>query len=150
VLAVREPGIVSGGFELSLPTGSKVRGLGAGTTVFEPYLAVGMVVGRFYVQTQGTFELPADTAKAERAFGYNLYVGGDTSSAPSTWTLGVELNGENHDVALTPQVRKGLTKTGALGAAIGVQVPLNDRRVRGTSVVGYLLWEYLEPVRARR
>ena len=83
-----------------------------------------------YVQAQAKFELPARPEKADRAFVYNLYVGRDTSIQPTTWTLGVELNGENRELALTPQVRKGLTKTGALGASIGVQIPLNDRRER--------------------
>jgi hypothetical protein len=90
-----------------------------------------------------------DAAKAERAFVYNFYVGRDTSTSPNTWTLGLELNGENDEVALTPQIRKGLTKTGALGAALGVRIPLNARTEQGTRVVGYLLWEYLDPVRAR-
>ena len=31
---------------------------------------------------------------ADRAIVYNAYVGRDTSAAPNTWTLGVELNGE--------------------------------------------------------
>lgn len=33
--------IVSAGFEVAFPTGSEVRGLGRGTTMFEPYLATG-------------------------------------------------------------------------------------------------------------
>lgn len=118
--------------------------------MFEPYLAAGTMLGGLYVQTQGKLELPADTEKADRAFVYNLYVGGDTSSAPNTWTLGIELNGENDELALTPQVRKGLTRTGALAAAFGVQIPINERSDRPTRAVGYLLWEYFEPVRARR
>ena len=142
--------IVSAGLEVAFPTGSEMRGLGRGTAMFEPYLAAGTMLGGLYVQTQGKLELPADTEKADRAFVYNLYVGGDTSSAPNTWTLGIELNGENDELALTPQVRKGLTRTGALAAAFGVQIPINERSDRPTRAVGYLLWEYFEPVRARR
>ena len=141
--------IVSVGFEVALPTGSAVRGLGRGTTMFEPYLAAGTLLRDTYLQAQAKLEIPADRAKADRALVYNAYAGRDTSNRPNTWTLGIELNGENDELALTPQVRKGLTRTGALGAAVGVQVPLNDRAARATRVVGYLLWEYLEPVRAR-
>jgi len=141
--------ILSAGIEVALPTGSEARGLGKGTPVFEPYLAAGTVVGDTYLQAQTKVELPVDGAQASRAFVYNLYAGRDTSASPDTWTLGIELNGENGELALTPQVRKGLTKTGALGAAFGVRVPLNERREQGTRVVGYLLWEYLDPVRAR-
>ena len=80
---------------------------------------------------------------------YNTYLGRDTSAAPNTWTIGVELNGEDELVALTPQVRKGLTGTGALAASVGMMVPLNKREEQGVRWVGYLLWEYLEPWRAR-
>jgi hypothetical protein len=141
--------IVSAGFEVALPTGSHIRGLGRGTVMFEPYLAAGTIWHAVYLQAQTKLELPGEAANAERAFVYNLYTGRDTSMSPDTWTIGVELNGKNEALALTPQVRKGLTKTGALGAAVGVRVPLNARRDHGTRVVGYLLWEYLDPVRAR-
>lgn len=141
--------IVSAGLEVALPTGSEVRGLGNGTPVFEPYLAAGTMVRNVYLQAQSKVELPVNGAKASRAFVYNVYAGRDTSASPDTWTLGVELNGENDELALTPQVRKGLTKTGALGASVGVRIPLSHRREQGTRVVGYLLWEYLDPVRAR-
>ena len=138
VLHANEMRIFSAGLEVVVPTG-----------VVEPYLAAGTIWGGAYVQAQAKFELPARPEKAEHAFVYNLYVGHDTSIHPTTWTLGVELNGENRELALTPQIRKGLTKTGALGASIGVQIPLNERRERHARVVGYLLWEYLEPIRAR-
>jgi len=144
------PRILSAGLEVALPTGSEVRGLGHGTTVFEPFLAAGAILANTYVQAQAKYEIPANGARAERAFVYNLYAGRDTSGAPNTWTLGIELNGENKELALTPQVRKGLTRTGALGAALGVRIPVTDRREQGTRLVSYLLWEYLEPVRARR
>src|SRR5262245_47728431 len=108
------------------------------------------MLGDWYVQAQTKVELPIDRHKADRAFVYNLYVGRDTSLAPSTWTLGVELNGENRELAITPQVRKGLTRTGALAAALGVMIPVTEREEQSTRWVGYLLWEYLEPVRARK
>jgi len=130
--------ILSGGLEVVVPTG-----------VIEPFLVFGTAIGGTYLQAQTKYEWPARPEKADRAFVYNLYAGRDTSNAPNTWTIGVELNGENRELALTPQLRKGLTKTGALGASLGVQVPLNQRQERHTRVVGYLLWEYLEPVRAR-
>ena len=123
--------------------------LGRDTTVFEPFLAAGTMWRDVYLQGQAKIELPVDRTKADRAFVYNLYAGRDTSPTPNTWTLGIELNGENTELALTPQVRKGLTKTGALVAAAGLRVPLNERREQGTRFVGYLLWEYLDPVRAR-
>jgi hypothetical protein len=118
--------------------------------MFEPFVSAGSALGAWYLQGQAKVELPVDTEEADRAFVYNLYLGRDTSQAPTTWTLGVELNGENRELSLTPQVRKGLTGTGAIAASIGAMVPLTEREGRGVKWVGYLLWEYLEPWRARK
>ena len=83
---------------------------------------------------------------AEAELGYNVYVGFDVSEFLNSWTLGLELNGADRDLALTPQLRKGLTRTGAIAVAGGVQIPLNHRDVRRARWVGYFLWEYLDPV----
>jgi hypothetical protein len=135
------PAIVSLGLEAALFSD---------TAVFEPFVAAGAMIRDWYLQGQLKVELPHDRAKAERALVYNIYVGRDGSLSPQTWTIGVELNGENHELALTPQVRQGLTGTGALAASVGLMVPLNEREQRGVRWVGYLLWDYLEPLRARR
>lgn len=140
--------IVSGGLEVVFPTGRESRGLGKGTAVFEPYVSAGAVRGATYLQSQIKLELPA--RGGGRTLVYNTYVGRDLAETPDTWTLGVELNGENGELALTPQARKGLTRTGALAAALGARLPLNRRRGREIQWIGYLLWEYLEPVRAAR
>jgi hypothetical protein len=142
--------LLSAGFDFVLPTGSEARLLGGFTPVYEPYLAVATVVGGSYVQAQFKLELPSKGSFKSRATLYNVYLGRDTGIFPSTWTLGVELNGENKELAVTPQIRKGLTRTGALAAAFGVQLPLTDREEHGFKLVGYLLWEYLEPVLSRR
>jgi hypothetical protein len=115
--------------------------------VFEPYLAGGLMRGGTYLQSQLKLELPV---RGGRTLVYNMYAGRDLGGTPDTWTLGVELNGENGELALTPQLRKGLTRTGALAASVGARVPLNQRQNRGVLWIGYLLWEYLEPVRAAR
>jgi len=144
------PRIVSLGLDAVIPNGNEEKGLGHGTAFFEPFISAGAMLGNWYLQTQVKVELPVDPEKGERAFIYNGYLGRDTSQAPNTWTLGIELNGENHEVSLTPQVRKGLTGTGALGMSIGAMVPINEREERGVRWVGYLLWEFLEPLRARK
>lgn len=153
------PRILSAGLEVVLPTGDRFEDHGHGTQIYEPFISAGAMFGNWYLQSELKVELPADITKADRTVVYNTYVGRDTSAAPNTWTLGLELNYEgelpttssaNHAFALTPQVRKGLTGTGALAAALGVTLPLNKREQQGIKWVGYLLWEYLEPWRARR
>lgn len=141
--------IVTAGLEVVLPTGNDGRGLGSGTTVFEPYLASGLALGQTVVQGQLKYEFPARDFWGDREIVYNLSIGRTLDVRPSAWTFGVELNGIEKDVAVTPQARKALTRTGALAAAAGVRIPLNNRSAQPVRYVGYLLWEYLDPVRPR-
>ncbi len=138
--------ITTAGLEVSLPTGDEDNGLGHGTTILEPYLAFGTTVGDLYLQTQVKVESPASGPLSDTEFGYNAYVGFDVSEFLNTFTLGIELNGVDDDLALTPQLRKGLTRTGAIAVAGGIQIPINHRDVRRARWVGYFLWEYLDPV----
>jgi hypothetical protein len=142
--------IISVGLELALPTGDRFKDHGSGALVIEPFVSAGMMLGNWYWQSQLKPEISTNTVRTGHHFVYNTYIGRDTSEAPDTWTLGVELNGEDDQVALTPQFRKGLTGTGALAASFGMMLPLNKRDEQGMRWVGYLLWEYLEPWRARR
>lgn len=142
--------LVSAGFDFSFPTGAEARLRGGFAPLLEPYVAVATIAKDVYVQGQLKFELPTPDSWRERETIYNMYFGRDTSVFPNTWTLGVELNGENREFAITPQLRKGLTRTGALAAAFGVRLPVNEREEQGIRWVGYLLWEYLDPVLPRR
>jgi hypothetical protein len=143
--------LVSLGFDFVAPTGRESRGLGGGQAGFEPYIATASTIGtQTYLQTQFKLEFPRHNPWADRATLYNIYLGHDAKLLPSTFTFGIELNGENDEVAFTPQLRKGLSKSGALAGAFGVRIPLNKRDEQGVKWVGYLLWEYLEPVRSRR
>jgi hypothetical protein len=141
--------ILTTGLEVAFPSGSESRNLGSGTTVFEPFLAAATLVVGTYVQGQVKLELPAGEPWSAKELVYNLYLGRDLQPTPSTWTFGVELNGVDEQLALTPQVRKPLTRTGALAAAFGVRIPIVHRADQTTQYAGYLLWEYLDPVRSR-
>ncbi len=110
-----------------------------------------------YGPIRHSLEATLPTGQRYKEFGkgtvvFEPYVaaGAMVGNAPDTWTLGVELNGENRKLAITPQVRKGLTGTGALAASLGVSIPVKYRGEKVVSWVGYLLWEFLEPLRARR
>ena len=60
----------------------------------------------------------------------------------NAWTVGATLGGEDTQLFLTPQVRKGLTRTGALAAAFGVRTRIaGGFDSRRTSLIGYLVWE---------
>jgi len=140
--------IFSGGFEVKTPTGSEGLGLGGGTTVLEPYLSAGFALRDFTLQTQLKVEVPTRDPGEATAVVYNVYGGRDLSGLPSTWSIGLELNGIDERLAVTPQIRKGLTRTGAIAAAAGVRIPIVNRQHQHIQWVGYLLWEYRDPVLA--
>lgn len=143
--------LVSAGIDFVMPTGREEDGLGGGTYLFEPYLAMATTVGsQSHLQAQIKFELPKDNTWDDQVTVYNIYFGYDAKLLPSTFTYGVELNGENDALAFTPQIRKGLSRSGALAGAFGVRLPINKRDEQGVKWVAYLLWEYLEPVLSRR
>jgi len=143
--------LVSAGFDVVAPTGRASLGLGGGTAVFEPYVATATVIGsQTYLQTQFKMEFPGHDPWKDRETIYNIYLGRDAKLLPSTLTYGFEINGENDELAISPQIRKGLSKSGALAGALGVRIPLNKRDEQGVTWIGYLLWEYLEPVLSRR
>lgn len=148
--AAGTPHIVALGVEARMPNGNFDKGAGEGSFIVEPFVSAGTMLANWYLQTQFKVEFPTNREHAERAVLYNAYVGRDTSLSPQTWTIGAEFNGENQEYAITPQVRKGLTGTGALAASIGATIPINERQERGVRWVGYLLWEYTEPWRARK
>jgi hypothetical protein len=142
--------LVSAGLDVAFGTGQEAELAGTTGAVIEPYIATATVLGNAYLQGQFKMEFPTESSWRSRETIFHVYLGRDTSGYPNTWTVGVELSGENTELDLTPQIRKGLTRTGALAAAFGVSLPLNERDERGVRWVGYLLWEYLEPVLARR
>lgn len=142
--------IVSAGIEVTFPSAFGANDLGHHTTLFEPFVAAGLRHGATYVQALAGLEVPARSPWADREIEYGVYIGRDLAERPTRWTVGAELTGENRDLALTPQVRRDLTRTGALAAAIGVSIPMNGREDRSTRWLGYLIWDVAEPVRARK
>ncbi len=142
--------IVSAGLEVTLPTAPAASSLGHGTPLYEPFVAAGLQRGRTYVQTILSLEFPADRPWDDRELGYGVYVGRDLSASSTPWTIGAEFTGENRAVAITPQIRKAITRTGALAVGLGVHIPLNERGEEPVCTLFYLAWDFLEPVRARR
>jgi hypothetical protein len=151
----RRRAIVSAGFKVTFPTGSRRWSFGEGTAIFEPYVAAGTTWRTMHWQAElrgrflGRKLSPEDPT---RIVIYNVSVSRDITPVPTAWTIGMEINGLDRSLAVTPQVRKGLTRSGSLAAAFGVQVPVHllSRQVYGTvRWTGYLLWDYLETARRR-
>lgn len=146
--------ILAVGGEVLLPTGDEDRGLGAGVTRFEPYLAWGQILpGDAFVQAQGGLELSTDTDRREHEAFWRATVG-------RTWTRGrfgrawspmVELlgarelaDGAGIEWSLVPQTQVTLNTRQHVMLNLGVQLPLNEAERRSTRLLVYLLWDWFD------
>ena len=148
------PLIVTAGATLSTPTGNRKYGFGEGTRVLWPYVSAGTLRGRVYVQADvgAQIHLPRVDFDPVKIAVFNAAVAWDVSDSPLTWTLGVEVNGVDGGLGVVPVVRKGLTRSGTLSAALGVRLPIRPHypfKYDSYRWKGYLLWEPL-PKPARR
>jgi hypothetical protein len=147
--------IFSAGGEVIFPTGKEDRGLGSGTTIFEPFVLYGQILPRdLFVQMHGAVELPADTARAGREALWRTAVGwtyAQHGGAGRAWSPIVELlaarelaSGATTHWDVVPQMQVTLSRRQHIMASGGVQIPVNDRTGRSTRVMFYVLWDWFD------
>lgn len=146
--------ILSVAGELVLPTGREEAGLGRGTPVFEPYVAVGQLLrGGAFLQAQAGLELPADTARAAREGFWRAALGRTFTQGRfgRAWTPMVELlaareleRGAAVHWDLVPQMQVTLNRRQHIMINAGVRMPLNARAGRPTQVLAYFLWDWFD------
>jgi hypothetical protein len=146
--------IVSTGLETRFATGSQRWQFGEGTTEFEPFLAVGVARGAWFFQGDIRALLPVTKFPGEPVHytAFNISVIRPLTAWPTTWVFGVGATGVDGSLSLAPEVLKGLTRTGSLTLGAGVEIPIRPvyPAVHGTTRwSAYLLWDYMEPFRAR-
>jgi hypothetical protein len=145
--------ILSAGGEIVFPTGKETQGLGSGTTIVEPFLLYGQILPRdTFVQAHVGLELPADRDRASNELFWRV-AGGWTfaqqGGAGRAWSPMLELlaardleSGATTEWDVVPQVQVTLNRRQHIMANVGVQLPLNERRDRGTRLIAYLLWDW--------
>lgn len=146
--------ILSVAGEIIAPTGDDELGFGNGTTVFEPFLAYGQILpADFFFQAQLGAELTADKDKAENSGFLRCALGwtGTSGQFGRAWSPMVELTGGREfagdaDIrySVIPQMQVTLNKRQHIMFNIGLRAPLNERDVRKTQVVFYLLWDWFD------
>ena len=147
--------IFSAGGEVIFPTGNADRGLGAGTTVFEPFVTFGQILPRDgFVQVHAGVELPADRETASREAFWRVAAGrtfAQAGGAGRAWSPMVELLGarglEGGPPTLwdvVPQMQVTLNTRQHVMLSGGVQIPVNQRRGRGARLIVYLLWDWFD------
>ena len=146
--------IVSVAGELILPTGDDELGFGNGTTVFEPFIVWGQILpADFFLQTQLGLELTADKDKAENAAFLRGALGWTTTTGEfgRAWSPMVELSAGREfagdadiQYSIVPQIQITLNKRQHIMFNIGMRAPLNNRDVRTTQVIFYVLWDWFD------
>lgn len=146
--------ILSPGLEVLLPTGDDDRGLGSGTTRFEPYLSYGQLLGDgWFTQAQVGAAIPIDGAKAQEevfarmAVGKAIYEGG----YGRRWSPILELlwsdelgDGSTGNWDLAPQLQVTLSTRQHVRLAAGARIPLNNAGRRDPQFTVYLLWDWFD------
>jgi hypothetical protein len=146
--------IVSAAAELILPTGKETQGLGGGTTVFEPFVAVGKILpADAFVQFQGGVEIPWNRARRPAETFWRTAVGKTfiEDRFGRSWTPMLEIVGakalERDEPAawdVVPQVQVTLSRRQHIVLNTGIRVPLTNRRERNLQVLTYFLWDWFD------
>jgi mono/diheme cytochrome c family protein len=147
-------GIVSGGVEAILPTGSEEHGLGRGVTIVEPFLAFGQILpSDGFLQVHTGLEFPTNRAKSAREVFVRTAVGKSFMEGRwgRSWSPMVELLaihefaiGEPTMLDVVPQVQVTLSRRQHLMFSAGVKMPINERGERKAQLVTYLLWDWFD------
>lgn len=145
--------IFSVGGEVVLPIGNEPQGFGKGTTVFEPFLAIGqMLPGESFVHLQVLAEFPADR-DVEDEVAWRAAVGRTwtTGQFGRAWTPMMEVlggreleGGSDTNWDILPQVQVTLNARQHVMANVGVRVPLTNTDARNTQLLFYLLWDWFD------
>ena len=146
--------ILSAGGEVTLPTGSELKGLGKGVARFEAFGTMSQVLPREgFLHAHTGIEVPADPARAAKETFWRLAVGKSfvTNRWGRAWSPMVEMLGarELEDNVATewdvlPQVQVTLSTRQHVLLNVGVRAPVSQRRQRRTSVLVYLLWDWFD------
>ena len=145
--------IMSATAEVKLPTGSRDKGLGSGTAVFEPFLTFGQILPReAFIQAQVGVEIPFESGYDKEAF-WRVAVGKtfEQGQFGRTWSPIVELlaarpltDGAGIEWDVVPQMQVSLNQRQHIRLNAGVRLPVNNRDHRSTSVIVYLLWDWFD------
>lgn len=154
--SLRTGSILSAGAELILPTGDRLRGLGKGLWVIEPFLAFGQALPLDgFVQLHAGMELSTDTDMQPHevfwraALGLSLFQGGGHGRA---WIPMVEVLGASALVFgasephwdVVPQLQITLPARQHVRLSLGVKLPINDFADRPKVVLMALLWDWFD------
>jgi mono/diheme cytochrome c family protein len=146
--------IVSAAVEVALPTGKETEEFGAGTTVVEPFVAVGKILPvDGFVQFQGGLEIPWNRKQLETEAFWRVAIGKSfvEDRFGRSWTPMVEVlgaraleGGERAQWDLVPQMQVTLSRRQHIMINAGLRIPLTNRDEQTVQVLTYFLWDWFD------
>jgi mono/diheme cytochrome c family protein len=136
-----------------LPTGSRARGFGSGTTTFETFAAFDQLFRtNTFIQTQLGADLPRHTDIASQSLFFNTAIGqsfAQDHGLGRLWSPMVEflasrdfVDKAKTDWDVLPQMQVTISKRQHVRGDLGVRVPVNNTAGRPVQIMLYLLWDW--------
>jgi len=136
-----------------LPTGSRTRGFGSGTTTFETFAAFDQLFRtNTFIQTQLGADLPRHTDIAPQSLFFNTAIGQSFAADHGlgrVWSPMVEflaskdfVDKAKTDWDVLPQMQVTISKRQHIRGDLGVRVPVNNTSGRSVQIMLYLLWDW--------
>ena len=151
--SVRRGSILSGALEVVVPTGSTERGIGSGTTLIEPFVAVGQLLpSDAFIQVQVGGEFPLGREHANEVF-WRSVIGRTITQGEfgRAWSPMLEILGARELTAgartnwdVVPQMQVTLNRRQHIMLNTGARIPVNQRQGRSTQVLVYVLWDWFD------
>jgi len=138
-----------------VPTGSRQRGFGSGTTTFETFAAFDQLFPtNTFVQTQLGADLPRHTDIAPQSIFFNTAIGqmlpqdhglGRLVTPMMEFLAARDLTDRaKTDWDVLPQVQVTISKRQHIRADLGLRIPVTNTAGRPKQVVFYLLWDWFD------
>jgi hypothetical protein len=138
-----------------VPTGSRQRGFGSGTTTFETFAAFDQLFPtNTFVQTQLGADLPRHTAIAPQSIFFNTAIGqmlpqqhglGRLFTPMMEFLAARDLTDRaKTDWDVLPQMQLTISKRQHVRADLGLRIPVTNTTGRQKQVVFYLLWDWFD------
>ena len=136
-----------------LPTGSRARGFGSGTTTFETFAAFDQLFRtNTFIQTQLGADLPRHTDIAPQSLFFNTAIGQSFAADHGLgrlWSPMVEflasrdfVDKAKTDWDVLPQMQVTISKRQHVRGDLGVRIPVNNTSGRPIQIMLYLLWDW--------
>jgi Cytochrome C oxidase, cbb3-type, subunit III len=151
--SLRSGSILSLQGSLILPSGSRTRGFGTGTTTFETFASFGQrFPTKTFVQTQFGAALPRHTDIAPQSIFFHTALGqsfGSDHGLGRLWSPMMEflaerdlMDGAKTNWDLLPQMQVTISKRQHIRGDLGVLFPVNHTSGRPVQLMFYLLWDW--------